>query len=796
MIHQSTDLKNQCITIKNLLSSSILRPNTEAYLISSKWFRAWKESVGFDGTQTKGKVGPIDNNEILFESEVRQDAKIHIDFEVVHGDVYNRLHEWYGGGPTIRRSVERDTVHDVDDVIVRSPKFEVWYNGESELFDFSRNRPILELKKITCKYFKIGRIDKTRLCEYTYRIREFPLDDQHPLNYYGFFESGILLLEKMDENDQWPENPESKPSEFWSSLNRSDPGVHAIQMFTNGCYLSTVLQCLAHTVSLIPYFSGTDWVNDLNRLNPRGTKGRLGEAFCNFFKEMWVDSIPDISPRFFRSIISEFAPVFKGDRQNDVHELLTYTLDLVHEDLNKSHDNNYGLSIERMASNESELSQSAWNSFKKANNSVIVDNFYGLFKSSVECMKCHQKSITFEPFSTISCALPYPLQKTAPFTFIPWDLKAPRTKMQLKLSNPTLLSEVTDGICSKMKRNMEIIFAEHQQNSIELKWITSLEPSSRDFRIMAFELPPHDSDSLFAQARLMAPVICANRRTQKPIDPFFLVELKASNIDADSVQEACEKRFEPLFSPSKGEVKNKKLLDIIRNLYPPTPPYDEWQKLKAKIFARAFEKNISFTRDKNVPIATKRRIDVRLNAAIIRDFSKFEWTAMLNIVNAIDTPIETMSSTTFTLKECFDLFVSEDHLTETSTHICPFCHSGSPIIKQQDIWYAPKVLIIHLKRFQYNLYNHKKLESKVLYPEIFDLSPYISGPKPNGKVLYKLYAIIEHFGSLESGHYDAIIYHHLREKWYKYNEQSVQVIKKGKIHSSDTYVLFYSRIDD
>jgi len=57
------------------------------------------------------------------------------------------------------------------------------------------------------------------------------------------------------------------------------------------------------------------------------------------------------------------------------------------------------------------VAEESWQNHLKRNDSVIVDNFHGLFKSTVVCpeQNCRKKSITFDPFCFLS--LPLPIKK-------------------------------------------------------------------------------------------------------------------------------------------------------------------------------------------------------------------------------------------------------------------------------------------------------------------------------------------------------------------------------------------------
>ena len=63
----------------------------------------------------------------------------------------------------------------------------------------------------------------------------------------------------------------------------------------------------------------------------------------------------------------------------------------------------------------------AWHKHLLRNESVITDIFHGQFKSTVNCQKCDQVSITFDPMMTM--LLPIPAKKlNYSFFFIPYDI--------------------------------------------------------------------------------------------------------------------------------------------------------------------------------------------------------------------------------------------------------------------------------------------------------------------------------------------------------------------------------------
>ena len=60
---------------------------------------------------------------------------------------------------------------------------------------------------------------------------------------------------------------------------------------------------------------------------------------------------------------------------------------------------------------------------------------------------------------------------------------------------------------------------------------------------------------------------------------------------------------------------------------------------------------------------------------------------------------------------------------------------------------------------------------------------------------YDLYAVSNHSGSLNFGHYTAMCKNEISGKWYEYNDSSVHTCNMNEIVSENAYVLYYKRRD-
>ena len=72
-----------------------------------------------------------------------------------------------------------------------------------------------------------------------------------------------------------------------------------------------------------------------------------------------------------------------------------------------------------------EVAAEAWDNYKRRNDSIIVDTFHGLLKSTVKCPDCTKISVTFDPFCYLSLPLPVKKERLMEVIWVPLppDLK-------------------------------------------------------------------------------------------------------------------------------------------------------------------------------------------------------------------------------------------------------------------------------------------------------------------------------------------------------------------------------------
>lgn len=184
--------------------------------------------------------------------------------------------------------------------------------------------------------------------------------------------------------------------------------------------------------------------------------------------------------------------------------------------------------------------------------------------------------------------------------------------------------------------------------------------------------------------------------------------------------------------------------------------------------------------------------------------------------------------------------------------MCPACKRRQQCIKQLSLWSVPDIFIIHLKRFR-SLSNtqRSKLSTLVLFPlSGLDMNSYLvprkqrsnqrnggisvipdlSKAQPNNgnglkstttalppnsaslngtwpswqrprirnqshseNNIYDLYAVCNHHGNMQGGHYTAYCKNPVDGRWFSYDDTKVAPMSEASVITADAYILFYQR---
>lgn len=143
------------------------------------------------------------------------------------------------------------------------------------------------------------------------------------------------------------------------------------------------------------------------------------------------------------------------------------------------------------------------------------------------------------------------------------------------------------------------------------------------------------------------------------------------------------------------------------------------------------------------------------------------------------------------LNECLDEYFKNEEMNEENNN--QYYDDNDKTYKnvymQQKIIHKPKILIIHLKRWNSNLRKNQRIIHFDL--NTLNMDKYVD----NGKSInYNLFGIINHSGNVFGGHYHSFIKND-NNKWYIYNDTQVSEIKENVVKTNKNYVLFY-RLQD
>ncbi|XP_034031317.1 ubiquitin carboxyl-terminal hydrolase 45 [Thalassophryne amazonica] len=191
------------------------------------------------------------------------------------------------------------------------------------------------------------------------------------------------------------------------------------------------------------------------------------------------------------------------------------------------------------------------------------------------------------------------------------------------------------------------------------------------------------------------------------------------------------------------------------------------------------------------------------------------------------------------IQSCLHQFTSVELLMGNNKLLCESCterrqkqlrKSGSADKKLEKIYtsarkqmlisWLPPVITLHLKRFHQAGMNLRKVNRHVDFPLILDLAPFCSASCKNVAgtecVLYSLYGIVEHSGSMRGGHYAAYVKVRAPQRrtdqrqrnmsgvrdagassqgqWVYVSDTTVQMVPESRVLGSQAYLLFYEEI--
>lgn len=478
------------------------------FLITNRWWQSWidyviQDSAGVPsngshhhefGSNTPRRPGAIDNTNLLDDmaSEV-SDMQIELHDTLVEGrdyillpqQVWEKLHSWYGGGPTLPRKAINTGLSQTDLAIEVYPlrlQLLLMLKGEQAVVRISKKVTVDELRKKACEVFDLVP-DEVCIWDYYGRTKHALMDnlektlddaniqmDQDILvevttdangsldgacmssiqeDYFGSASTSLMTDASKsgfsNENlaslcygsrsyssslmqSQYLRSSsgdlDNVPGTVGVTTRGSPSGLTGLLNLGNTCFMNSAVQCLVHTPEFARYFR-EDYHCEINWHNPLGMVGELALAFGELLRKLWAPSRTPVSPRPFKTKLSRFAPQFSGYNQHDSQELLAFLLDGLHEDLNRVKHRPYLKSKDAEGRSDEEVADEYWANHIARNDSIIVDVCQGQYKSTLVCPICGKVSVTFDPFMYLSLPLQFASTRSMTVVVFTCDGSAP-----------------------------------------------------------------------------------------------------------------------------------------------------------------------------------------------------------------------------------------------------------------------------------------------------------------------------------------------------------------------------------
>lgn len=626
----------------------------------------------------------------------------------------------------------------------------------------------------------------------------------------------------------------------------SDWGRIGLNNLGNTCFMNSALQCLSHSAPLTKYFLSGRFKVDVNADNPLGSGGKLAQAFEDVIKALWMNGARRtgcISPTGMKRAIAVYAPQFAGVSQHDSHEFITYLLDALHEDLNRVRDAPYVEMPDAKPGQKLTIAGAeAWDLHRRRNDSLVMDTFFGQFKSTCVCPKCQKISVSYDAFKDVSLEIPQltitqRVVDVVLFSAATADgLVVPLTRYGLVVQkNDTIeglklaLSELSGipkgdlSLCEIFNNNFARIFQDNEEMSTI---------GLRD-TLVAYQIHPYDEPDC-----IHAPVTHVQKNNGDAGSGQFGVPFLTSFSSDLTCRQIWEhvwiqlRRFVISDEPGADDRKSLLQISVVDSDGNPRPVFKEavnGQEGTETGVGGGIVGATSLLPTSDVPIVDILGKDVLENYF----FLACEWTDIgqpyLNFEELTDHPSflsahqkqQELLSRRVTLERCFETFTTPELLDGNNLYYCSSCKEHVRATKTMELWRLPNVLVVHLKRFEFrNALRSTKDETFVDFPlEGLDMSRYcahpnatvpssasasVSGSKADDSdfvvdsipAMYDLFGVVNHYGRLGFGHYTAYARrwdeNGMDKEFALFDDSSVHPSADGIVTSAG-YVLFYRR---
>ncbi|XP_058689612.1 ubiquitin carboxyl-terminal hydrolase 16 isoform X3 [Poecile atricapillus] len=658
-------------------------------------------------------------------------------------------------------------------------------------------------------------------------------------------------VEKDSKNEQ--EKEVSLKEENSHSTANGEVTVKGLSNLGNTCFFNAVMQNLSQTPVLRELLKeakvpGTTVKIESPELcmEPQLIKldqpGPLTLAMHQFVTEMQETKKGVVTPKELFAQVCKKAIRFKGYQQQDSHELLRYLLDGMRaEEIQQISVGILKALSDSNKQNEEELKKKIKEYEKKKGIQSFVDRIFGgELTSTIMCEECRTVSLVHESFLDLS--LPVLDVQKVKITkrenikkkkekesedeenkindhYLKQKDEPPRTSKHLEKKEKKQARKRAKSqrrqqkLQGKVFQLTNLCATEQPEIDVEYNQESETEISSETLEKKQEEESSHDcKDHCLTQKDLS---IQGNS-----------TEIQSRHENTGKTEQECEENESFSDLSMEGLDSTVKFVNGLDNLSlkeedDENEDEEELATDFSKLHLSASESDLS-TLDGLQPVPNK-------TCEVSTDDPE---TAFCTLANR-----EELNPEEDSIHHCLYQFTRNETLTETNKLLCDVCtqrHCGpknniksekkyvyTNAKKQMLISLAPPILTLHLKRFQQAGFNLQKVNRHIKFPEVIDLAPFCTAKcknvaEGNTKVLYSLYGVVEHSGTMRSGHYTAYVKmramnNHLSDlvlrgqsqasetepvkgQWFHISDTHVQPVSVSKVLSSQAYLLFYERL--
>ncbi|XP_028319939.1 ubiquitin carboxyl-terminal hydrolase 16 [Gouania willdenowi] len=595
--------------------------------------------------------------------------------------------------------------------------------------------------------------------------------------------------------------------------------VKGLSNLGNTCFFNAVVQNLSQTQLLRPTLhkvieekqsvnvTPNSSVADLEPLMVQPEPpGSLTVAMCHLLTEIQETKKSVVAPRELFSQVCKKAARFKGFQQQDSQELLRYLLDGMRaEELKRvSAGVLETLKLSKKMTDGEELKTLVKAYEKNGHPKNFVDHvFGGEMTSTVMCQQCKTVSVVTEMFLDLS--LPVADEAYRKKNVKKGVLKPSVVRQEDRNSPGASTSGNEDTSCG--------VGSKYQQKKAKKQAKKQSKKRQQKF-----------------EGKVTLDGLSANKQTDEEL-PEQACESPQNPISLDAIQVELEREDDDLDSASDGDSSatapsaNNRFTILSER----TASMDQEAEGEEPELVSGMEKvslDDAFIENSE---NTMEGVDSEEEAADVKEYTVTNQDPQLAFHTL--APRTAPEKQECSVQSCLFQFTEVETLTQTNSLLCVTCSKRqqrrggasnkkvyTDALKQMLISTPPLVLTLHLKRFQQNGYSICKVNRHVQFPLILDLAPFSAVTcknvaKGDSQILYSLYGIVEHSGTMRSGHYTAYVKvrpacpksssnglpaegpgQQSKGSWFHISDTSVQPVSESKVQSCQAYLLFYERI--